>query len=108
MLRLWNSRDVYEAATGLKDGPCSSQNSDSTLHSAPGDTAIKATCHGIAKCVIRFTLSVFWSNFVKLVQSLRPGLRLLAVEWSPRVHAMLPDLQHASESFWLQSCQCTP
>ena len=47
MLRLWNSRDVYEAATGLRDGPSSSQNSDSTLHSTTGDNAITTACLGI-------------------------------------------------------------
>ena len=51
MLRLWNSRDVYEAATGLRDGPSSSQNSDSTLHSTTGDNAITTTtCLGVSFC----------------------------------------------------------
>lgn len=37
VLRLWNSRDVYEAAVGLKkEAPTSSQNSDSTLASPNG------------------------------------------------------------------------
>ena len=31
ILRLWNSRDVYEAAAGLQDGPSCSQSSDSVL-----------------------------------------------------------------------------
>ena len=36
VLRLWNSRDIYEAAAGLKEAPCSSQNSDSMLQGSNG------------------------------------------------------------------------
>lgn len=37
ILRLWNSRDVYEAAAGLQEDPCCSQSSDSTLQTVNGE-----------------------------------------------------------------------
>ncbi len=36
ILRLWNSRDVYEAAAGLQEDPSCSQSSENTLQSPNG------------------------------------------------------------------------
>ena len=36
ILRLWNSRDVYEAAAGLQEDPSCSQSSENTLQTPNG------------------------------------------------------------------------
>ncbi len=39
ILRLWNSRDVYEAAAGLQEDPSCSQSSENTLLTPNGRTS---------------------------------------------------------------------